>query len=312
MPADDNVISSVIGQGPPPTTTYSGPMKIPDFSPVNVARWFRILEAQFKIRNITHGATQFAHAISAVPMEFQIEVPLATLDAEDYTAFKAVLIDRHEKSKDEIFEDMVARKQIDDRKPSLYLHEIHRAAQQLGLPDDMVRRIFFQSLDPSIVPVVAMNDDMDITKLGKLADKVAPLGRRGSPAYTVNLLNSNEERGRQQQRPAQYKAPPRQPTPGASNSKSFDLTPFASGQRPKICRYHLFYGRDAKTCTEWCHWPNKGKVNLAGKNRSQSRGGQGRRPSSPHPNKDKAKPPPKQLAIKGPHSDSDLSDSENS
>ena len=294
---------------PPPVP--SGPMRIPEFSIANVTRWFRILEAQFKVRNITDGATKFAHALSAVPMDYQIEVPLSTLDAEDYTAFKTVIIDRHEKSKDEIFEDMVARKTIDDRKPSIYLHEVHRAAQQLGVPDDIVRRIFFKSLDPSIAPVVAMNDDMSIDKLGKLADKVAPLGRRASPAYTVNLLSQKEERSRPLERQFQDQRP-RAPTPGASKGKGLDLTPFAAGQRPKICRYHLFYGRDAKNCTAWCHWPGKGNPKMASRNRSPSQGGSGRRQTSPHPKKDKAKPQPfKQLAIKGPHSDSDQSDPEN-
>ena len=35
------------------------------------------------------------------------------------------------------------------------------------------------------------------------------------------------------------------------------LRPFSPDQRPRVCRRHLYFGENSRTCKPWCRWPNK-------------------------------------------------------
>ena len=37
----------------------------------------------------------------------------------------------------------------------------------------------------------------------------------------------------------------------------YSVHPFTAEQRPKVCRFHLYYGDKARRCSPWCQWPEK-------------------------------------------------------
>ena len=39
----------------------------------------------------------------------------------------------------------------------------------------------------------------------------------------------------------------------------YSVTPFTENQRPKICRFHLYYADQARMCSPWCKWPNRSR-----------------------------------------------------
>ena len=39
----------------------------------------------------------------------------------------------------------------------------------------------------------------------------------------------------------------------------YSVQPFTADQRPKVCRFHLYYGHKARKCVQWCQWPNKAR-----------------------------------------------------
>ncbi|KAF0289183.1 hypothetical protein FJT64_012542 [Amphibalanus amphitrite] len=51
------------------------------------------------------------------------------------------------------------------------------------------------------------------------------------------------------------------PLPAASSTPR-GLQPFYRDQRPQVCRAHLYFGQEARTCKPWCRWPKKGDAKM--------------------------------------------------
>ena len=61
----------------------------------------------------------------------------------------------------------------------------------------------------------------------------------------------------------------------------FSVMYFSPGQQPKICRSHLYFLDDARTCKPWCGYPNKSRhIKILPNSRPSSPA----RPSSPRRN----------------------------
>lgn len=60
------------------------------------------------------------------------------------------------------------------------------------------------------------------------------------------------------------------PSRSRDRSSNSTMTPFRQGQRPKVCRFHVYYGSSAIKCTAWCQWPNKTGLQIFPSSRSNS------------------------------------------
>ncbi|KAG1650241.1 OTU domain-containing protein [Nymphon striatum] len=49
--------------------------------------------------------------------------------------------------------------------------------------------------------------------------------------------------------------PQQQPPTNTTGSIPYGIRPYSTGQRPTICRSHLYYGKHAKYCKPWCQFP---------------------------------------------------------
>ena len=222
-------------------------IKFPAFMETAVPGWFAILNAQFNLNRITKNKTKFYHALAALPPDTVCKLDATIISNEDYPALKDAVSNLFERTKPELFERLISKASTNvTGRPSLFLAELREIASKVGVGDELVRHKFLQCVDPSIAAVLAAQD-IPLLQLGRLADELLPFMKK-SAAYMVQTEHHAS--------PPPRRAPPRKP-PTATDSIPRGVQPFSEGQRPKVCRAHIYFGKAARTCRPWCHWPNK-------------------------------------------------------
>lgn len=235
-------------------------IKPPAFMETSVNGWFTIMEAQFHLKHVTSPQTKFYHVISSLPAEVVARVPPSVLAAKDYTELKDTIEASYERTKPEMLDKLISSTPMCGR-PSSYLQDMITLASKIGVGDDIVRHKFLQALPKSVSPVVASQKDLNLSQLGKLADELIPYFTNNQTAMTVNTNKPNYHEHKQQNQ-HQSNTPNTNCPPG--------LRAYNPNQRPKVCRAHLYYGPNARTCKPWCTWPNKSGVKIHPNSRSSS------------------------------------------
>ncbi len=226
-------------------TTRQVNIKAPEFMETAVNGWFTILEAQFHLRNVTTSKTKFYTVISSLPAEEVCKLPNTTLASQDYEELKRILIESHEQTKPELLEKLMSATTISGR-PSAYLHEMLSVAKRIDIGEDIVRHKFLQALPPEIAPVIASQKDLNPTQLGRLADELMPLLNNDKACFVQRPLST------QNSAQTSYKGKYSQNT-----SVPLNVRPYRDNQRTKICRAHIYFANEARTCKPWCRWPKK-------------------------------------------------------
>ena len=229
-------------------TTSAVSVKAPPFIPSNPTTWFVILEAQFNIAGITVPATKFYHALASLPVDTVSNLDDSVIHGADYDALKRAVIAYHEASRGELFESFLRETPLVG-KPSHYLMEMRKVAKKVGVGDDMVRHRFQQALPPSLGPVIATQKTVGLDDLGRLADELVPLLKDQVTCSVTRFHRDSSKHAIHSDNPS-HKSIDKSRT-------SLNLVPFSENQRPKICRCHIFFGRNARTCRPWCQWPDK-------------------------------------------------------
>ena len=241
--SEDEVISSV-------------KIKPPTFSETSVPTWFRVLEAQFHLARISTTKTKYYHAVSQLPAEVLDRISQTELEAEDYDRLKKAVTTTFEKSKLELFNDLMS-KQTYSGKPSIYLQDMLRQSGKLNIGEDIVRMQFLKTLPGHVRTVLASHTTLTLQQLGELANDLLITYH----SATVMAVSP----------PSSAVASPSTTSPRPTTNTSVGLKPFHQNQRPKICRGHIFYGPDSKSCKKWCKWPNKTGLNILPNSRPPSR-----------------------------------------
>ena len=221
-------------------------IKAPDFMETSVDGWFTIIESQFHLRGVVSSTTKFYHTISALPAEIVSRLPTSVINSRSYDDFKVEILAMYERSKPEMLNKLMETTCIHGR-PSVALQEMMALAQKLKVSDDIVRYKFLQKLSPSLSTVLALQRDMSLTALGKLAEELTPyLSTNSTSAYNVVApIDAVQEQRQQKQKCATNERIP------------WGLRPFRDEQRPKICRAHIYFAARARNCKPWCMWPDK-------------------------------------------------------
>ena len=145
--------------------------------------------------------------------------------------------------------------------------EMMNLASQVGANDDLIRHKFQQALPEHIAPILMTQKTATLEELGKLADELMALKGLGEKVSMVspNASSSSHSRDKHSFR----------------RHKQNGIAPFSEGQRPKVCRWHLYFGhQSAKRCMNWCQWPTKQKCSILLSNNSSPASS---RSSSPTP-----------------------------
>lgn len=228
------------------------------FSETSASLFFKVLEAQFNLNKITANRTQFYHALSGIPVEVLENVPVTIIDCEDYEELKLSITSFYERSKSEVFDKLISATSTTGR-PSVYLRELQQLAAKVGVGEELVRHKFLRSLPTTISPALSTQQTLPLAQLGSLADDLIPLDSQSNTINAVHRDNSYKEERK---------------TRGDDSKKTMDIPyavrPFHPDQRTKICRFHIYYGDDAKSCKPWCRYPNKRHCKIMPTSRSSS------------------------------------------
>jgi hypothetical protein len=224
-------------------------IKAPIFTERAPTAWFRILEAQFHLAGVGRNETKFYHALASLPPDLVSHLSTNILNNADYDDLKAAVCEHHESTKPELLDRFLSTTPMTGR-PSHYLAEMRKLASQIGANDDLIRHKFQQVLPPLISPILMTQKNASLDNLGKLADELMTLNPVYDRVSSVSHVDRISRGKIQMNNPRQAGSP-------TSKSTSFNLTPFSNNQRPKVCRWHIFFGGGAKKCRPWCQWPNK-------------------------------------------------------
>lgn len=229
-------------------------IKAPLFSEGNAIAWFSILSAQFEIANIQSDRTKFFHALSSLPTDVVGHLPPDILSGTSFSKLQEAVVNFYEKSKLELFERLISTTVMTGR-PSIFLQELSTIAGKVNVGEDLLRHKFLQALPPPVNSILGAQRELPLRQLGNLADELLPLSKRDQcAAISAHDRMENVTRYRQVEHP--FIPQTRQP-----NYRQDDIPigdrPFKQGQRPRICRSHLYFADSARTCKVWCRWPNK-------------------------------------------------------
>jgi len=254
MPADDLQPAESMDAA----SVHSVMLKLPEFLETNVQNWFIVVEAQFTLRRIKTEKDKFLHVVSALPGSILEGLSPELLQTPDYERLKATLIDRFQKSKSEMFRKVLSSTSMTGR-PSLYLQELVTVAGKIGISEELIKHQFLEAVPNSVSAVlISQRDNLSLEQLGKLADDVMVYHE----SYGSNVNAIFNHRGNAQHYTKYSGDPNKFPvsyrnSSVANNSVPISVRPYKPGQRTKICRAHIFFAENARTCKAWCKFPNK-------------------------------------------------------
>ena len=249
--------------------------KLPEFWPSSPHAWFGIVEAQFRIRQVTLEEDRFTLVASVLPENSARKVAhlLSTPPADCYTQLKAALLSSHQLTDIQKSELLFNMDDLGSKRPMELLTEM----MELVTPGEEKTRLFamlFMHRLPAQVRVQLTEDDhTDLRALAEKAERCSAMLARKTgtssvqavftpeddgdePAASVSAIRSSSSGQRNnkggkpgfwQQKKQQQK---RQPAQQSDNSSPAELARMASG----LCFPHFKYGAKAFNCTQPCNW----------------------------------------------------------
>ena len=243
----------------PSTSVNRVSIKPPVFYRSNPSVWFRQMESQFVLANITQSTTKFHHILAALPEDVAINLPSAVTT---YAKLKEQICSIYTKSRQELIEEALGNVSLDGQKPSICLLKIQRKLAECNLmvDDDIVRHRLMQAMPISTRTALSAHTTLAPTEFAKLADTIYSYAKseqvnsvQSSPSTNNNFASGTSSYGRGTYNRGGFRGG--HISRGGNQSTTDSHRPFSEGQRPKICRFHLFYAEKARTCKPWCKWP---------------------------------------------------------
>jgi hypothetical protein len=241
-------------------------VKPPVFYRSNPQVWFRQMDSQFALANITSEVTKFHHIMGAIPEDVAINLPT---DISTYEGLKSQIISIYQKNKQELLEEALGSISLNGQKPSVCLLRIKRKLQECNLTvdNDVVRHRLLQAMPINTRVSLSAHSQLPLDQFAKLADTIYLYSQENgfgitaqvssTPAYAeqgdvsaVSVMPGNYQPQRRDFRPIV-----KEDNNQRLDNVSFALRPFNSNQRPKLCRFHLYFAEKANRCKPWCKWP---------------------------------------------------------
>jgi len=133
---DVNNETSPSGQGDHVTSSsiHHVAVKPPIFYKKSPETWFRQMEAQFTLANITKTETKFCHVVSALPED--IACGVLTDECKTYEDIKGAVLTHLKANKHQLIEQALSTMDLGDMRPSQFVAEIKRRFRDIGLTAD--------------------------------------------------------------------------------------------------------------------------------------------------------------------------------
>lgn len=274
----DNEAEVVVPPQPQPATEPVAAhlsVKPPPFDEVSAARWFRIMESNFILARVVNSATKFHHILSNLPVEVSNKLSDGVIDSSNYDTIKSAVIDLYSKSPPEIFDDLISQNNILCTKPSLYLQEIRKLGNRMNLSNEYLKVKFLKGLPSNVRMSLVTYDSDDLDELARVADMLLAYNTN-SNFNAVHNVSSVQNRSNNANNTSHFVSRPNSNPIGSdshlrhtssnpnmvsnSNNTSQYTNPsvppgiraFHPNQRPQVCRAHLYFGHNARSCKSWC------------------------------------------------------------
>ena len=210
-------------------------MKPPPFYRQNPAVWFRQIESQFVLAQVTNEVTKFHHIMAHLPEDVALNLDPSV---GEYAALKELVLQLYQRTRSELMEEALGNVTLDGQKPSLCVVRIKRKLVECHLDpdDDLIKHKLLQAMPFHTRAALAGHQKLDLTTFASIADSVLLLDDQRT-ATAAHVSHDS-------QRQSSYQS-----------TRSNSLHPFHPSQRPQICRAHVYYGNRARTCKPWCKWP---------------------------------------------------------
>ena len=260
-----------------PTHAVASNFKLPTFSAIDAATWFRRTEVQFRIKHIKNTTLQADHVLAALPDALfpQMSEWLDTKgdDPIEYDDLKKFLLKKFSPTPEQrvktIFD--LSRQALGDQRPSDALIEM-RALTRLNPNSngtscslDLLRALWLQRLPDSIRSSITNFNDTTDDHIANLADQLLDAHQaasRTSLTATVDVPSEDEAddaialASYTRQRQPHYQQPPFPTKNSSRNSSQKRPPPFKKNEfSAKLCFYHARFGPKAKKCEPPCAWP---------------------------------------------------------
>lgn len=264
MPGED---TSVV---PNASVANAVEVKLPAFMETAAFSWFTIAEGIFEMHKITSPKSQFFKVITLLPSDILCRIPREIYESKDYKLLKEHVSEYFEKSKPELFEKLISGTSMTG-KPSEFLLELENIGTKVGVGSELIKHKFLQSLPRSIAPVLISRQDISLRELGRLADDMMIYSReRCSEISQIDVFSTTARNSRGT---IDNQTADRRRVFSSTDKETqipVGVRPYKNGQKPRICRSHIYYADHARYCKPWCKYPKRPGISMQPNSRSSS------------------------------------------
>jgi hypothetical protein len=223
--------------------------KLPPFYRENCTTWLEQVEAQFALSNISSERTRFYHCLANLPEDIASLLDLG--GDRTFSNLRSQILTAFGPSEAARLNAVLQQPSLEGLRPSLAAQKMKRDFRAAGItPEDrVVRHRLLQALPISTQVALAAHHHLPLQEFATLADTVMEL-TAGQRDPGIAAIKSGRRRT-----PVANSRDPSPAQRDSSPSHFKTLTPYKKGQRPLICRSHIFYADQARTCRPWCQWP---------------------------------------------------------
>lgn len=263
-----------VGENQPQINSYRVP-KIPPFWKVDPTSWFALVDASFRVANITVDRTKVDSLVATFDHEVISHVlSLITQDPPPddlYRLFKERILSAFSSSPEVRLRQLLKGQLNGDLKPSHLLNQM-KTLNGGQCNDAVLKSLFIEQLPEAHKAIIVALNETDLQKLAEVADKLAdlhstsvyasPVGH--SPRYSKQSTDSSPVRrtdleSQMEQLIKQVSLLSSEVTK-LKRARSSSRPRGRSGDRKEkgntsgLCHIHAKYGKDAKFCRKPCTW----------------------------------------------------------
>lgn len=256
----------------PPSELFRVGVKSPPFWPQDPSIWFKQIEGQFALSNITVDDTKYYYVLSQLDQQYVAEIKdviMAPPAKNKYEKLKTELIKRLSASRENEVKQLLIHEELGDRKPSQFMRHLQHLAGP-DIPQEFLKTIWTSRLPRHIQTVIAAQPDASLEVLSNVADRVQEIVPSGAQQVASTSASSpmevmalqiaaltkqvqdltthvlkRDSRGRSRSRSRSRYDPQRR----RSSSRSQ-----ASYNKYPNCWYHSKFGANANKCVKPCNF----------------------------------------------------------
>lgn len=247
-------------------------VRLPHFITSDPQLWLCMVEATFTAAGINNNCTKFGFVINALEPNNALElrdVLVCPPSDENYEKLKTEIVKRFSKSQEAKIRQILEREQLGDRKPSQFLRHL-RGLAGTSVPDSWIRTLWLDRLSTSIKAILSTQDDLDLIKLGELADKIADVTDQTPSRLSIcETQPKNSEIDKLRSEIAELRNAirdlnrPSRPTL-RSHSNTRNRSKSREFRNNGLCWYHNKFSARAHKCIPPCQYNNDNVNNAAG------------------------------------------------